>query len=92
MMRGIATALELDDLPVASWLVEAALRQAPMREDVIRVAMRIFDKSGRRREVVELYNSHVHVLERELHALPEKETQMAYEAIIQREGAEALLA
>ena len=92
MMRGIAIALELDDLPVASWLVEAALRQAPMREDVIRVAMRIFDKSGRRREVVELYNSHVHVLERELHALPEKETQMAYEAIIQREGAEALLA
>ena len=28
------------------------------------------DKGGRRREVVELYNSHVHVLEQELHSLP----------------------
>lgn len=92
MMRGIATALELDDLSVASWLVEAALRHAPMREDVIRVAMRIFDKSGRRREVVELYNGHLHLLEREAHALPEKETQMAYESIMQREGSEAMLA
>lgn len=92
MMRGVAAALELDDLPVASWLVEAALRQAPMREDVIRAAMHIYDKSGRRREVVELYSSHVHILERELHSLPEKETQMAYEAIIQRDGKEVMLA
>lgn len=92
MMRGVAAALELDDMSLASWLIEAALRQAPMREDVIRAAMRIYDKSGRRREVVELYSGHVHLLERELHAIPEKETQMAYEAIMQRSGREAMLA
>lgn len=92
MMRGIGAALEMDDLPVASWLVEAALRQSPLREDVIRAAMHIYDMSGRRREVVELYTGHVHVLERELHALPEKETRMAYEEILRKEGREVLLA
>ena len=54
MVRGIEAALGMDDLPSASWLVEAALRQAPLREDVIRCAMRIYDKTGRRREIVEL--------------------------------------
>lgn len=92
MMRGAHVALELDDLPVASWLIDAALRQAPLREDVIRAAMHIYDKGGRRREVVELYNSHVHVLEQELHSLPERETQMAYEAIIHSDGGAELLA
>lgn len=92
MMRGIGAALEMDDLPVASWLVEAALRQSPLREDVIRAAMHIYDMSGRRREVVELYTGHAHVLERELHALPEKETRMAYEEILRKEGREVLLA
>lgn len=92
MMRGIGAALEMDDLPVASWLVGAALRQSPLREDVIRAAMHIYDMSGRRREVVELYTGHVHVLERELHALPEKETRMAYEEILRKEGREVLLA
>lgn len=92
MMRGAHVALELDDLPVASWLIDAALRQAPLREDVIRAAMHIYDKGGRRREVVELYNSHVHVLEQELHSLPERETQMAYEAIIHGDREVELLA
>ena len=91
-MRGAHVALELDDLPVASWLIDAALRQAPLREDVIRAAMHIYDKGGRRREVVELYNSHVHVLEQELHSLPERETQMAYEAIIHGDREAELLA
>lgn len=92
MMRGIAVALEMEDLPAASWFVEAALRRAPLREDVIRAAMRIYDMTGRRREVVELYTSHMHVLEQELHALPERETQLLYESIIQRAGEVALIA
>lgn len=84
MMRGISIAVELDDLPVASWLVEAAMRHDPLREDVIRAAMRVYDLSGRRREVVELYNSHAHYLEQQLHALPEEETRLAYESIVGR--------
>lgn len=92
MMRGIATALEMDDLPAASWFVEAALKHAPLREDVVRAAMRVYDLTGRRREVVELYSGHVHVLEQELHALPERETQLLYESIIQRAGEVALIA
>lgn len=91
MMKGIEVALELDDLSVASWLVEAARKQAPLREDVIRAAMRIYDKSGRRREIVELYGAHAHLVEQQLHSLPEKETQLAYEAIMKRGGGEVLL-
>ena len=91
MMHGIDLAIEMDDLPSASWLVEAALKQAPLREDVVRCAMRIYDLSGRRREVVELYNSHLHVLESQLHALPEEETRLLYESIITKSKFSVLL-
>lgn len=91
MLRGIETAVELDDLPSASWLVEAALKHAPLREDVVRCAMRIYDLSGRRREVVELYNSHLHVLESQLKALPEEETRLLYESIIAKSKARVML-
>ncbi len=91
MVRGIEAALEMDDLPSASWLVEAALRQAPLREDVIRCAMRIYDKTGRRREIVELYNNHLHLLEQELGSIPEEETRMTYESIIGRSGTQTML-
>lgn len=91
MVRGIEAALEMDDLPSASWLVEAALRQAPLREDVIRCAMRIYDKTGRRREIVELYNSHLHLLEQELGSIPEEETRMTYESIISRSGMQTMI-
>lgn len=84
MVRGIDAAIELENLSSAAWLVEAALRQAPTREDVIRRAMTVFDLNGRRREVVELYNSHLHYLERELNTLPEEETREAYDRIINR--------
>ncbi|MDO4437422.1 MAG: BTAD domain-containing putative transcriptional regulator [Coriobacteriaceae bacterium] len=84
MMHGISVAVEMDDLPAASWLVEAAMRHDPLREDVVRAAMRVYDLSGRRREVVELYNSHVHCLEEEMHVLPEEETRLAYESIVGR--------
>lgn len=84
MMRGVDIAMEMDDLPSASWLVESAMKQAPLREDVIRRAMHVYDKGGRRREVVELYTSHLHYLEHELNAVPEEETRLAYESIISR--------
>ncbi len=91
MMRGVDIAVEMDDLPSASWLVEAAMKQAPYREDVIRRAMDVYDKSGRRREVVELYASHLHYLEHELHSVPEEATRLAYESIITRAKAAEIL-
>lgn len=81
-LKGVEVALEMDDVAAASWLVESALRQAPRREDVIRWAMRVFDRSGRRREVVDLYQGHLAFLEKEVHAMPEEETRLAYESII----------
>lgn len=91
MMRGIEAATEIDDFPSASWLVEAALRHAPMREDVVRCAMRIYDRAGRRREVVELYNGHLHYLSRELKTFPEEETRLAYESIVGKTELKAVL-
>lgn len=91
MIRGIEIALELDDRASASWLVEAALREAPLREDVIRSAMRIYDMSGRRREVVELYSGHLSRLERELKTIPEEETRIAYESIIAKSKMSAMI-
>ena len=84
MLRGIEIAIEDEDLHAAAWMVEAALRQAPAREDVVRAAMRVYDLSGRRREVVELYNSHSYYLEHELRAVPDDATREAYEDIIRR--------
>ena len=84
MIRGIDAALENESIASATWLTEATLRQAPTREDVIRRAMAVFDACGRRREVVELYNSHLHYLESELRDGPEDETRIAYERIIRR--------
>ncbi len=91
MMRGVDAALRMENLNSAAWLVEAALKQAPTREDVIRHAMTVFDQCGRRREVVELYNSHLHYLERELSTLPEQETREAYDRIINQTRRVAML-
>lgn len=41
MMRGVDAALEEEDLPSASWLAEAAVKQAPTREDVVRHVMKV---------------------------------------------------
>lgn len=82
ILKGIDVALEQKDTASASWLVEAALQQMPMREDLIRRALTVYDASGRRREVVELYNSHLHYMEQELQSLPEPETKELYERII----------
>ena len=53
--------------------------------------MRISDKTGRRREIVELYNRHLHLLEQELGSIPEEETRMTYESIIGRSGMQTML-
>lgn len=82
MLRGVDAALELEDLPSASWLIEAAQREAPYREDVMRKAMRIYDRSGRRREIVEMYNAHLHYLKEVVHGVPEDETRLTYESIM----------
>lgn len=91
MMYGIDVAIDEDDLNSASWMAEAALRNDPAREDVIRQAMRVFDLLGRQREVVELYNSHLYYLEHELHAAPDNETRRAYEEIIEKTRKVAIL-
>ena len=84
MVRGINAAIEEEDITSAAWLVEAALKQEPTREDLVRAAMMVYDLGGRRREVVELYTSHLNVLEREAQSLPDPETRKSYEAIIDR--------
>ncbi|MDY2777382.1 MAG: BTAD domain-containing putative transcriptional regulator [Collinsella sp.] len=83
MVRGIEAALEEGDLPSASWLMDAAMKQAPTREDVVRLAMRVMGLEGRRREVVELYNSHLYYLKHELNSEPEDETRELYRSIIE---------
>ena len=91
MTHGVDAALELENTTAALWLVEAVLKYASTREDVIRSAMKTFDLCGRRREVVELYNSHLHYLEKELACAPESETRLAYESIINRTKRMAML-
>lgn len=91
MLYGIDVAVADDDLNSASWMVEAALSNDPVREDVIRQAMRVFDLLGRQREVVELYNSHLYYLEHELHAAPDNETRRAYEEIIEKNKQVAMM-
>lgn len=86
LVRGVDAALEDDDLSSASWLVEALLKQAPTREDVLRRAMKVFGLCGRRREVAELYGSHLFYLRNELRAEPEPETRRTYEAVLAQAG------
>ena len=82
MLRGVETALDEEDLASASWMTEAALGQAPVREDVVRAAMRVYDLGGRRTDVVELYRKHARYLEQQAKGVPEPETRELYERII----------
>ncbi len=82
MISGCMLAVEEGQLNSAAWIVRSALRHAPTREDVIRCAMRVLDLQGRRREIVELYNGHLHYLSKELNLYPEKETRELYERIV----------
>lgn len=91
MLRGVEAALVLEDLPTASWLIEAAQRQAPYREDVMRQAMRIYDRCGRRREIVEMYNAHLHYLKQVANTVPEDETRLAYESIMGKGNLEMVM-
>lgn len=82
MIRGVEVALGENDLTSAVWMAEAALAQEPVREDVIRSAMRVYARDGRRRELVELYESHLQFLADETHGLPEPETQALYNELV----------
>lgn len=91
MVTGVDMALQIENSSCASWLIDAALKQAPTREDVIRRAMTVYDLCGRRREIVELYNGHLHYLQRELEDYPEEETREVYDRIINRQRRVAML-
>ena len=82
MIRGIDIAVEEQDYATASWLASSVIQHAPLREDVIRRVMGVFNLCGRRREAVELYTSHLHYLQHELHGEPEEQTRLAYEQIV----------
>lgn len=82
MVRGIDEALGMDNLSAAVWLAEAALRQEPNREDLIRRAMKAYGLMGRRREAARVYQAHLGYLQRELHDAPEIETREVYERVV----------
>ena len=91
MVCGIDAALEMDETTTASWLVEAALKAEPTREDVVRYAMRVYAACGRKREVVEIYNSHIYYLRDALLSTPEEETRDLYESIVGERATAAYL-
>lgn len=95
LVRGFDAAMEEKDTAVGSWLAEAALKQCPTREDVLRRAMRAPDSAGRRREVVNLYTSHLyylrHELDDDLNREPETETRRLYEEIVDGSGLRAFI-
>ncbi len=82
MVRGIDEALDVENLSAAGWLAEAALRQEPNREDLIRRAMKVYGLMGRRREAARVYQAHLGYLQRELHDAPEIETREMYERVV----------
>lgn len=82
MIKGALTAMEENDLQSAVWLVESGLRQDSTREDLLRAGMRIYDLAGRRRDIVEIYNGHLHYLNEQFGGLPEPETRKLYERIV----------
>ena len=83
MIRGANAALEENDLQSAIWLVESGLRQETAREDMVRCAMRVYGAAGRRRDVVELYSSHMHHLREQVQGVPEPETRRLYERLVE---------
>ena len=82
MVTGASAALEDGQLPVASWLVQAALAQRPFREDVVRCALRVYGRQGRRSEAVALFEEHARLLACETGAAPEQATRELYEAVV----------
>ncbi len=91
LIQGIDAAMGEGDTAVASWLADAALGQCPGREDVLRRSMQVLDKTGRRREVVDLYSSHLYYLREDRAGEPEQETQRLYEEIINTSGLKAFV-
>ncbi|QWT17427.1 hypothetical protein KPC83_06200 [Collinsella sp. zg1085] len=82
LVRGIDAAMEDDDMASASWLVDAALKQSPTREDCLRRIMTVLLAVGRRREVYDVYAAHVGFLQKEMKGEPEPETKQLFEQIM----------
>ena len=82
MVVGASAALSDGQLPVASWLAQAALSQKPYREDAVRCALRVFGKQGRRAEAVALFEDHARQLACTAGSAPERETCEVYERIL----------
>ena len=57
----------------------------------MRHAMTVYSLNGRKREVVELYGSHLYYLHHELHMEPEDETRLLYENIMGEKRVNELL-
>lgn len=84
MLIGSKMARNDERSSIATWFITAALKQQRHREDVVREAMLVMDKQGRRREIVQLYSSHYKYFAEELDMLPEKETQQLYEKLLRK--------
>ena len=81
MLIGANVAIQEGQTPSAAWLARAAFNQAPEREDVARIGMRVFGLQGRRREAAELYNAHLHALMAARGVDPGAETREVYERV-----------
>lgn len=81
MLIGTNVAIQEGQMPSAAWLARAAFNQAPEREDVARIGMRVFGLQGRRREAAELYNAHLHALMAARGVDPGAETREVYERV-----------
>ena len=84
MLIGSKMARNDDRASIATWFITAALKQQRYREDVVREAMLVMDKQGRRREIVQLYSAHHKYFAEELDMLPEKETQELYDKLLHK--------
>lgn len=82
MVAGASAALAEGQLPVASWLAQAALAQGPYREDAVRCALRVFARQGRRAEAVALFEEHARQLACATGSAPERETCAVYEEVL----------
>ena len=82
MVAGIDAALGEGQLPVASWLAQAALAQRPYREDVVRCALRTLRAQGRRVEARGLFEEHARMLACTTGTAPERATRELFEQIV----------
>lgn len=91
MIRGVDAALEEEDTASALWMAEAGLRQDPLREDLLRSALHVYDVLGRRKDVVDLYESYLKYLKAHAKGEPERETKQLYRDIVEQHRMRSML-